>query len=349
MAAFTALATSYATWEKPMLPVYLFYSMFGFQRVGDLTWSLGDARGRGILAGCTAGRTTLLGEGLQHADGHSPLLASVNPACVVYDPAFAYELAVILEDAVKRILGPNPEDRFWYITLYNENYPMPALPGAEEHDAEQTGRRSEAGSSRAHTGTRPHWNRSRPSRTVVAEPAEPARSDRNGAGIWTTGDTAVLRQFVARRRRRSRHARSRLGRSTPTRGRSPLTPSSGARRCQPSAGTGFTRDNRHALRTSPVSLGDQGGPVIAVTDYMRAVPDQMSRFVERRFVSLGTDGFGRSDTREALRSYFEVDATHVVLAVLAALAERVMASPTRSLKRSRVTGSRPNARTPGHF
>ena len=107
MAAFTAIATSYATWQKPMLPVYLFYSMFGFQRVGDLTWSLGDARGRGILAGCTAGRTTLLGEGLQHADGHSPLLASVNPACVIYDPAFAYELAIILEDAVKEILDPD--------------------------------------------------------------------------------------------------------------------------------------------------------------------------------------------------------------------------------------------------
>src|SRR6202042_1741843 len=122
LASFIALSTAYATWGQPMVPVFLFYSMFGFQRVGDLTWSLGDARGRGILAGCTAGRTTLLGEGLQHADGHSPLLASVNPACVIYDPAFAYELAIVLEDAVKEILDPDAQDRFWYITLYNENY-----------------------------------------------------------------------------------------------------------------------------------------------------------------------------------------------------------------------------------
>ena len=114
-----------------MLPIYLFYSMFGFQRIGDLTWLLGDIRGRGILAGCTAGRTTLQGEGLQHDDGHSPLLASVNPAARIYDPAFAYEIAVIMEEAVARTLGPEPEDRFWYLTLYNENYVMPALPAGE--------------------------------------------------------------------------------------------------------------------------------------------------------------------------------------------------------------------------
>ena len=128
MAAFTALATTYATWGQPMLPVFLFYSMFGFQRVGDLTWALGDIRGRGILAGCTAGRTTLQGEGLQHDDGHSPLLASVNPAAMIYDASFAYEVAVIMRDAIARILGPHAEDRFWYLTLYNETYPMPALP-----------------------------------------------------------------------------------------------------------------------------------------------------------------------------------------------------------------------------
>src|SRR6202522_1233450 len=132
MAAFTALATSYATWGQPMLPVFLFYSMFGFQRVGDLTWALGDIRGRGILAGCTAGRTTLQGEGLQHDDGQSPLLASVNPAAMIYDASFAYEVAVIMQDAITRILGPNPEDRFWYLTLYNETYPMPALPEGQE-------------------------------------------------------------------------------------------------------------------------------------------------------------------------------------------------------------------------
>ena len=118
-----------------MLPVFLFYSMFGFQRVGDLTWALGDIRGRGILAGCTAGRTTLQGEGLQHDDGHSPLLASTNPAAMIYDASFAYEVAVIMQDAITRILGPNPEDRFWYLTLYNETYPMPALPEGQDGEA----------------------------------------------------------------------------------------------------------------------------------------------------------------------------------------------------------------------
>ncbi len=135
LAAFTALSTAYATWGHPMLPVFLFYSMFGFQRVGDLTWALGDIRGRGILAGCTAGRTTLQGEGLQHDDGHSPLLASVNPAAMIYDASFAYEVAVIMRDAITRILGPHPEDRFWYLTLYNETYPMPALPEGEAGEA----------------------------------------------------------------------------------------------------------------------------------------------------------------------------------------------------------------------
>ena len=128
MASFIALSTAYATWGQPMLPIYLFYSMFGFQRTGDLMWLLGDIRGRGILAGCTAGRTTLQGEGLQHDDGHSPFSASVNPAARIYDPAFAYEIAVIMEEAVARTLGPEPEDRFWYLTLYNENYLMPPLP-----------------------------------------------------------------------------------------------------------------------------------------------------------------------------------------------------------------------------
>ena len=139
MASFIAGSTAYATWGQPMLPIYLFYSMFGFQRIGDLAWLLGDIRGRGILAGCTAGRTTLQGEGLQHEDGHSPLLASVNPAAHIYDPAFSYEIAVIMQEAIRRTLGPQPEDRFWYLTLYNENYPMPALRTGDAGDEVRTG------------------------------------------------------------------------------------------------------------------------------------------------------------------------------------------------------------------
>ena len=173
LAAFTALSTAYATWGYPMLPVFLFYSMFGFQRVGDLTWALGDIRGRGILAGCTAGRTTLQGEGLQHDDGHSPLLASVNPAAMIYDASFAYEVAIIMRDAITRILGPHPEDRFWYLTLYNETYPMPALPEGEDGRGHRP-----RGSSTASTASRP-LPRSRARRTCG-----PRCASRVPCGAW---------------------------------------------------------------------------------------------------------------------------------------------------------------------
>src|SRR5262249_40303587 len=133
MASFTAAGTSYATWGEPMIPFFMFYSMFGFQRVGDLVWSFGDQRGRGFLLGATAGRTTLTGEGLQHCDGQSQLFASAYPNCRAYDPAFAYEMGVIVRDGIERMYGANAEDCFYYLTLYNENYPMPAMPeGVEE-------------------------------------------------------------------------------------------------------------------------------------------------------------------------------------------------------------------------
>ena len=141
MASFQAAGTSYATWSMPMLPIYLFYSMFGFQRVGDLIWQAADARARGFLMGCTAGRTTMNGEGLQHEDGHSLLLASVVPTVHAYDPAFAYEMATIVERGIDHMFGPEAEDCIYYLTLYNENYPMPALPGAG-------GRRGDAGGGR---------------------------------------------------------------------------------------------------------------------------------------------------------------------------------------------------------
>jgi pyruvate dehydrogenase E1 component len=324
MAAFTALATSYATWAKPMLPVYLFYSMFGFQRVGDLTWSLGDARGRGILAGCTAGRTTLLGEGLQHADGHSPLLASVNPACIVYDPAFAYELAVVLEDAVNRILGPDPEDHFWYITLYNENYPMPPMPGADDGSTDEASTTRQDGIRRGILAGAYRYAAS-----LDTEPTEPTAPDgrrrQQRAGRDTSGkEPRATLLFSGSAWRAVSEARDILS-------------SDWGVNTDSWSVTSYTELRREALsverwnrlhpgdpaRTAYITqaLGDRGGPVVAVTDYVRSVPDQVSRFVERRFVSLGTDGFGRSDTREALRNYFEVDAAHIVLAVLAALAE----------------------------
>ncbi|MGH9089284.1 MAG: pyruvate dehydrogenase (acetyl-transferring), homodimeric type, partial [Acidimicrobiales bacterium] len=301
-AAFTALATSYATWGQPMLPVFLFYSMFGFQRVGDLLWALGDMRGRGILAGCTAGRTTLLGEGLQHDDGHSPLLASTNPAAAIYDPAFAYEMAVVVEDGIRRMLGDDPEDRFWYITLYNENYPMPALPEGPAGEAVREGiirgiyRYAEpaqvesGGPARARASicfSGPMWQIAMEARRLLAEEWGVS------ADTWSTTSWATLRSDAISAERWNR-----------------LHPG----------------QDRQTPYVSDV-LGAGNEPVVAVTDYMRAVPDQVARWIRRPFTSLGTDGFGRSDAREALRRHFEVDAPHVVVAVLSSLAEQGTVPP----------------------
>jgi len=299
MASFMALATSYATWGQPMLPIFLFYSMFGFQRVGDLLWALGDMRGRGILAGCTAGRTTLSGEGLQHDDGHSPLLASTNPAAVIYDPAFAYELGIVMEDAIRRILGPEPEDRFWYLTLYNENYRMPPLPEgpagdgvhsgvlkgmyryAEPADLPPGGRRA----SICFSG--PMWQVAMEARALLAEEW--------GVSVdtWSTTSWSELRRSGIETERWNR-----------------LHPASPRR-----------------IPYVTQALGSGGSPVVAVTDYMRAVPDQIAPFVDRPFLSLGTDGFGRSDARPALRRHFEIDAGHVVVATLSQLCAAGQARP----------------------
>jgi pyruvate dehydrogenase E1 component len=296
MASFVALATSYATWGRPMLPIYLFYSMFGFQRTGDLAWLLGDIRGRGILAGCTAGRTTLQGEGLQHDDGHSPVLAATNPACRVYDPAFAYEIAVIVEEAVRRTIGDDPEDRFWYLTLYNENYVMPPLPEGAEGARVRQGilqgmyrfasapddvRAANGGPRRATLlFSGPMWQAATDARRMLAEDWGVA------ADTWSVTSYTELRAEAL-----SAERWNRLHPSEPP--RVPLVQQ---------------------------LLGEGDGPVIATTDYVRSVPDQVARWIERPFTSLGTDGFGRSDTRQALRRFFEVDAAHVVVATLASLA-----------------------------
>jgi pyruvate dehydrogenase E1 component len=291
MASFTALATSYATFGFPMLPVFLFYSMFGFQRVGDLTWALGDIRGRGILAGCTAGRTTLQGEGLQHDDGHSPLLASVNPAAMVYDASFAYEVAIIMKDAITRTLGPKPEDRFWYLTLYNETYPMPALPegdvGKEIARGVVEGMYRFAAGPETGTDLRASLCFSGPMWSVAAE-AQQLLAERWGvsADTWAVTSWNNLRAEALEAERWNR-----------------LHPAASPR--QP--------------RVTQL-LGAGPDPVVAITDYMRAVPDQVARFVARPYTSLGTDGFGRSDARGALRQHFEVDAAQLAVAVLGQLA-----------------------------
>jgi pyruvate dehydrogenase E1 component len=297
LATFAALSTSYATWGKPMLPVFLFYSMFGFQRVGDLAWAVGDMRGRGILAGCTAGRTTLQGEGLQHDDGHSPLLASTNPAARIYDPAFAYELAIIVQDAVAKILGEEPEDHFCYLTLYNEAYSMPALPEGPEGDAVRAG--VLAGLYRfaeAPPGAGRHvsllfsgvmWQAAAEARQLLADEWGV------GADTWSVTSWTGLRADALAAERHHR-----------------LHPGGPAR-----------------VPVVTGALRPGAGPVVAITDYMRSVPDQVARFVPRPFVSLGTDGFGLSDARPALRRHFEVDTAHVVVAALAALADQGQATP----------------------
>ena len=292
-AAFTAAATSYATWGEPLIPCYLFYSMFGFQRVGDLLWALADMRGRGFLLGCTAGRTTLNGEGLQHQDGHSLLLASVVPSVSAYDPAFAYEVATIMEDGIRRITGPEPEDRYWYLTLYNENYPMPALP-ADPAEAERVRQGTVQGLYRFTEA--PEVAGGQQATILFSGSAWKAAIEARDllAADWgVTADTWSVTSYKALRE--DALSVDRWNRLHP-----------GAERRVP-------------LVTQ--SLADGAGPVVAVTDFIRSVPDQVARWVPRPFNSLGTDGFGRSDTRDALRRFFEVDAAHIIVSVLAGLAE----------------------------
>jgi pyruvate dehydrogenase E1 component len=283
MASFTAAATSYATSGTPMLPFYIFYSMFGFQRVGDLIWSMTDQRGRGFLLGATAGRTTLNGEGLQHEDGHSLLLASTVPTCQAYDPAFAYEVAVVIAEGCRRMYGEG-EDVFYYLTLYNENYAMPPMPeGAEQGILDGLHRVApapEGPSTRAtilFSGT--SWLAAEEASRLLAEHHDVA------AELWSATSYKALREEAL--------GIERWNRLHP--GQEPRTP-----------------------RVTTLLAGSEG-PIVAVSDFMKAVPDQVARWVPRRFEVLGTDGFGRSDTREKLRRHFETDAAHVVVATLAAL------------------------------
>ncbi|MGI8758737.1 MAG: pyruvate dehydrogenase (acetyl-transferring), homodimeric type, partial [Acidimicrobiales bacterium] len=284
MASFTAAGTAYATHGVTMLPFYIFYSMFGYQRTGDLVWAFADQRGRGFLLGATAGRTTLNGEGLQHEDGHSPLLYSVVPNCMVYDPAFAYELAVIIAEGCRRMYTDN-EDVFYYLTLYNENYPMPEMPeGCQAGILRGLYRYAAA---LAEPSVRATIVFSGTAWLAAAEARdELARHYDVGAELWSATSYKALREEAL--------STERWNRLHPS--QSPRTP------------------------WVTETLSEAEGPYVAVSDYMKAVPDQVARWVPGTFVPLGTDGFGRSDTREALRRHFETDAGHVVVAVLSALA-----------------------------
>jgi pyruvate dehydrogenase E1 component len=290
MASFTAAGTAYATWGQPMIPFFIFYSMFGFQRVGDLIWSFGDQRGRGFLLGATAGRTTLTGEGLQHCDGQSQMLAMVNPNCRAYDPAFAYEMGVIVRDGIERMYGDEPEDCFYYITLYNENYSMPPMPeGVEEGIVRGLYRFREAPANVADAAdVKRAQILASGTAMLAALDAQRMLADEwhVAADVWSATSYKSLREDALSTERWNR-----------------LHPMEPAR-------TPYVTD----------LLRDAEGPVIAVTDFMKSLPDGIARFVPRPFVPLGTDGYGFSDTRAALRRHFEVDAPNIVVAVLQSLA-----------------------------
>jgi pyruvate dehydrogenase E1 component len=272
-----AAATSYANHGVQMVPFYIYYSMFGFQRVGDLAWAAGDSRARGFLLGGTAGRTTLNGEGLQHEDGHSHIQASLIPNCVAYDPAYGYELAVIIQDGLRRMCGEQ-EDVFFYITLMNENYPHPGLPEGSEQGILRGMHRVRGGSGIRLLG----------SGTILREveaAAEILASEHDvEADVWSvTSFTELGRDGMACERWNRLH------------------PGSEAR-------SSYVQECLN---------GD--APIVAATDYIRQLPEMIRPYVNAPYVTLGTDGYGRSDFRKTLRRFFEVDRAHVVVAALRAL------------------------------
>ena len=285
-ASFTAVGTSYSTHDEPMIPIYIFYSMFGFQRTGDAFWAAADQLARGFVLGATAGRTTLNGEGLQHEDGHSHLLASTNPAVVCYDPAFAYEVGHIFKDGLRRMYGENSENIYYYITVYNEPYLHPEEPANLDVEGLLKGiylfrsgeRQRKKNAQILASGVAVNW---------ATKAQELLQKDWGvSADVWSVTSWNELRR------------------------------------------DGLAVDRHNLLNPSAKKsayltdrLKDAQGPVIAVSDYMRTVQDQIAPWIPQQFASLGTDGFGLSDTRGALRRHFKVDAESIVVATLAQLAK----------------------------
>ena len=285
-ASFTAVGTSYSTHDEPMIPIYIFYSMFGFQRTGDAFWAAADQLARGFVLGATAGRTTLNGEGLQHEDGHSHLLASTNPAVVCYDPAFAYEVGHIFKDGLRRMYGENSENIYYYITVYNEPYLHPEEPANLDVEGLLKGiylfrsgeRQRKKNAQILASGVAVNW---------ATKAQELLQNDWGvSADVWSVTSWNELRRDGLAVDRHNL-----------------LNPS----------------NKKSAYLTDRIK--DAQGPVIAVSDYMRTVQDQIAPWIPQQFASLGTDGFGLSDTRGALRRHFKVDAESIVVATLAQLAK----------------------------
>jgi pyruvate dehydrogenase E1 component len=315
MADWIAAATAYANHGVAMIPFYIYYSMFGFQRIGDLAWAAGDMRARGFLIGGTAGRTTLNGEGLQHQDGHSHLIAATIPNCVSYDPAFAFELAVIVHDGMRRMYQ-NQEDVFYYLTVMNENYTHPAMPkGAEEGIIKGMYKFSE-GAKEKGKGKKPAvqlLGSGTILREVIAAGELLEKDFGVAADVWSvTSFNELRRDGIDCERWNTLHPEA-----------------------QP--------------RTSFVDacLNDKT-PVVAATDYIRAYADQIRPFVKARYKTLGTDGFGRSDTRKKLRGFFEVDRYYVTITALKALADEgaIAASEvSKAIKLYKINPDKPNPTT----
>jgi len=301
MASFTSAGTAYASHGIDMIPFFIYYSMFGFQRVGDQIWAFGDLRGKGFLIGATAGRTTLMGEGLQHSDGHSHILASTVPNVVAYDPAYAYELAVIIQNGLRRMFKDR-EDIFYYITVGNENYTQAAMPKG-----------SSEGILKGLYKILPSKNNKKDLPRVhlfgsgsILEEVKRAqgileKTYKISVDVWSATSYKELRQEALAVERWNM-----------------LNPAKQARKSY--------------LDTI---LEKEEGVFVAVSDYMKMVPDQIARWVPGGLYSLGTDGFGRSDTREATRRFFEIDAESIVVAALSRLAKEkkvTIATVNKSIK-----------------
>ncbi len=283
-ASFTAAGTSYATHGEITIPFYVFYSMFGYQRTGDLFWAFGDARGRGFAIGATAGRTTLNGEGLQHQDGQSQLVFTAIPNALVYDPAYAYEVATIVREGLRRMYG-NQEDVFYYITVYNENIAHPPMPdGTEDGIIKGLYRLRQGGEGRERVqlfGSGSILPSVLKAQQLLADQFNVA------SDVWSATSYQQLRDEALSADRWNR-----------------LHPAEKSKR-------------PYVVEV----LDGVEGPIVAATDFMRTVPDLIRPWVKQKFVTLGTDGYGRSDTREALRRFFEVDAESIAVAALHALCE----------------------------
>jgi pyruvate dehydrogenase E1 component len=308
MSSWIAAATAYANHGQAMIPFYIYYSMFGFQRIGDLAWAAGDMRARGFLIGGTAGRTTLAGEGLQHQDGHSLLVASTIPNCVSYDPAYAYELAVIVQDGLRRMYREK-ENCFYYVTAMNENYVQPALPQGAEAGILKGMYPIQQGEEHTHrvqllgAGTI--------LREVLAAAELLAKDFHVGADVWSvTSFNELRREGIDVERWNMLH---------------PDQPQ----------------------RTSYVEeqLAGTRGPIVAATDYIRSYADQIRPFMQRHYLVLGTDGFGRSDMRSQLRKFFEVNRYYIVVAALKALADEgevPTATVSEAIRKYRIDPEKPN-------